>query len=105
MRVVKTCTAYIGKWNNGNMYKSKQSITYFIVFSSKQQIMKTENLNIRICFRYTVFCVHKKTFLHSTLGMGKAVKLLCKSNKKPKNMKTLVQFDLSTSLTDHQTGD
>ena len=57
---IEACIEDISIWINSNMLKLKKDKSEFIVFSSKQYVKKTENLNIKVESSYIFFHIYKK---------------------------------------------
>ena len=76
----EACVADIGNWPKNNILKLNKSKTNLIVFSSKQHMMKAENLNIKIDSSHINAFISVRNLgliLDSILGMEKQVNHMC----------------------------
>ena len=82
LKPTEDCAADLENWVNSNMLKSNHAKTEHVVFSSKQQVKKTDNLRIKVGCHYKRVSASVRSLgviLDSTLTTKKQVYSICRT--------------------------
>jgi len=60
--LIKACIEDISIWMNSNMLKLNKDKSEFFIFSSKQDVKKTENLHIKVESSYLDVCEKSRAY-------------------------------------------